>query len=68
MGFSRRPVSTRPTVAQRPAREFDAYIRVSRKGDREGAAFQSPEEQREKITDWAKLRGVEIVNRNSRTM
>jgi site-specific DNA recombinase len=39
----------------------DGYIRVSRRGGREGESFISPEVQRKKIAGWAKLHGVEIV-------
>ena len=39
----------------------DGYIRVSRRAGREGESFISPEVQRKKITDWAALHGVEIV-------
>jgi DNA invertase Pin-like site-specific DNA recombinase len=39
----------------------DGYIRVSRRGGREGESFISPEVQRKKIADWAKLHDVEIV-------
>ena len=37
------------------------YVRVSRVNEREGPSFQSPDEQREKVTQWARLAGVEIV-------
>jgi site-specific DNA recombinase len=40
---------------------LDAYIRVSRVGGRNGESFISPDVQREKIEQWAKLRGVEIA-------
>jgi site-specific DNA recombinase len=39
----------------------DGYIRVSRRAGREGESFISPETQRKKIGDWAKLHEVEIV-------
>jgi site-specific DNA recombinase len=39
----------------------DGYIRVSRRAGREGESFISPEVQRKKIADWAKLHEVEIV-------
>jgi site-specific DNA recombinase len=39
----------------------DGYIRVSRRGGREGESFISPEVQRKKIEAWSKLHGVEIV-------
>jgi site-specific DNA recombinase len=42
-------------------RTMDAYIRVSRRGLREGDSFQSPEIQREKIEAWAKAHGVTIL-------
>jgi DNA invertase Pin-like site-specific DNA recombinase len=41
---------------------LDGYIRVSRVGGREGERFISPEDQREQIDRWAKLRGVSIAN------
>ena len=40
---------------------FAAYVRVSDTRGREGESFISPDVQQEKITGWAKLRGVEIV-------
>jgi site-specific DNA recombinase len=43
------------------ARTADGYVRVSRRGGREGESFISPEVQRKKIADWAKLHDVEIV-------
>jgi site-specific DNA recombinase len=39
----------------------DGYIRVSRRAGREGESFISPDVQRKKIAEWAKLHGVEIV-------
>jgi DNA invertase Pin-like site-specific DNA recombinase len=39
----------------------DGYIRVSRRAGREGESFISPEVQRKKIGEWAKLHEVEIV-------
>lgn len=39
----------------------DGYIRVSRRAGREGESFISPDVQRKKIADWAKLHEVEIV-------
>ncbi len=42
-------------------RTADGYIRVSRRAGREGESFISPETQRKKIADWAKLHEVEIV-------
>ena len=39
----------------------DGYIRVSRRAGREGESFISPEVQRKKIADWAKLHDAEIV-------
>lgn len=44
-----------------PARKADGYVRVSRRAGREGESFISPEVQRKKIADWAKLHEVEIV-------
>ena len=41
----------------------DGYVRVSRRGGREGESFISPEVQSKKIADWAKLHDVEIVQR-----
>jgi DNA invertase Pin-like site-specific DNA recombinase len=46
-------VSRKPTA--------DGYIRVSRRGGREGDSFISPKVQRKKIADWAKLHEVEIL-------
>ena len=43
------------------ARTADGYIRVSRRGGREGESFISPEVQRKKIADWAALHEVEVV-------
>ena len=43
------------------AQTADGYIRVSRRAGREGESFISPEVQRKKIADWAKLHDVEIV-------
>ena len=43
------------------SRTADGYIRVSRRGGREGDSFISPQVQREKIERWAELHGVEIV-------
>jgi DNA invertase Pin-like site-specific DNA recombinase len=42
-------------------RTADGYIRVSRRGGREGESFISPEVQRKKIADWAALHEVEVV-------
>jgi hypothetical protein len=49
-----------------PVLGFDAYIRVSRKGEREGDSYQTVEEQRRTIAETAKrkdvpLSGFEIV-------
>jgi DNA invertase Pin-like site-specific DNA recombinase len=46
----------------RRRRTADGYIRVSRRAGREGESFISPELQRKKIADWAKLHEVEIVH------
>jgi DNA invertase Pin-like site-specific DNA recombinase len=43
------------------SKRADGYIRVSRRAGREGESFISPEVQRKKITDWAKLHDVEII-------
>src|SRR5919106_2455360 len=43
------------------ARVADGYIRVSRRGGREGDSFISPDVQRERIANWAKANGIEIV-------
>jgi DNA invertase Pin-like site-specific DNA recombinase len=43
------------------SRTADGYIRVSRTAGREGESFISPEVQRKKIEEWAKLHEVEIV-------
>ena len=40
---------------------LDGYIRVSRRAGREGESFIAPDVQRQKITDWAKVHEVEIV-------
>src|SRR3954470_5978560 len=42
------------------SRIADGYIRVSRRGGREGESFISPEVQRKKIADWAALHDVEV--------
>ncbi len=39
----------------------DGYIRVSRRGSREGESFISPDVQRERIAKWAQANDVEIV-------
>jgi site-specific DNA recombinase len=39
---------------------MDGYIRVSRRGEREGEEYRSPEIQREEIEKWAKRNNVEI--------
>jgi len=39
----------------------DGYIRVSRRGGREGDSFISPDVQRERIANWAKANEIEIV-------
>jgi site-specific DNA recombinase len=43
------------------SRAADGYIRVSRRGGREGESFISPQVQRKKIADWAALHDVEVV-------
>ncbi|MEA2378747.1 MAG: site-specific recombinase [Thermoleophilaceae bacterium] len=44
------------------AKTMDAYLRVSRVGERAGAeSYGSPEDQREAIRRWAEYKGVEIV-------
>jgi DNA invertase Pin-like site-specific DNA recombinase len=43
------------------SRTADGYIRVSRRAGREGESFISPDVQRKKIADWAKLHEVEIL-------
>ena len=40
---------------------MDGYIRVSRVGGRDGPSFISPEQQREQIETWARLKDVEVV-------
>jgi site-specific DNA recombinase len=40
----------------------DGYIRVSRRAGREGESFISPEVQRKKIEEWARLHEVEILS------
>lgn len=42
-------------------RRFDGYIRVSRVGEREGASFISPSDQRDKIAGWARVHDVTIA-------
>ena len=39
----------------------DGYVRVSRRGGREGESFIAPGVQRQKIEGWARLHGVEVV-------
>jgi len=39
----------------------DGYIRVSRRAGREGESFISPDVQRKKIEEWAKLHEVEVL-------
>jgi site-specific DNA recombinase len=46
--------------AAKPTR-VDGYVRVSRRAGREGESFISPEVQRRKIADWAKLHEVEVI-------
>ena len=43
------------------AHTLDGYVRVSRVAGREGDTFISPEVQRDKIAQWATLRGVTIA-------
>ena len=43
------------------ARVADGYIRVSRRGGREGESFISPDVQRERIAKWAAANDIEIV-------
>jgi DNA invertase Pin-like site-specific DNA recombinase len=43
------------------SRAADGYVRVSRRAGREGESFISPEVQRKKISEWARLHDVEIV-------
>src|SRR5512132_3453367 len=43
------------------SKQADGYIRVSRRGAREGESFISPDVQRKKIAAGAKLHDVEIV-------
>lgn len=40
---------------------LDGYLRVSRTNGRSGESFISPDQQRQKIASWAKLRGVKIA-------
>ena len=51
----KRSVQKQPTTA-------DGYIRVSRRGGREGESFIAPDVQRQKIDGWAQLHEVEIVH------
>jgi len=39
----------------------DGYIRVSRRGGREGESFIAPEVQRKKIEAWAEMHDLEVV-------
>ncbi|MDQ3425129.1 MAG: recombinase family protein, partial [Actinomycetota bacterium] len=39
----------------------DGYIRVSRRGGREGDSFISPDVQRERVANWAEANKIEIV-------
>lgn len=41
--------------------KLDAYVRVSRTNGRSGDSFISPDQQRDKIKAWARLRGVQIA-------
>lgn len=43
------------------ALRLDAYVRVSKVNGRAGDSFISPDQQRDKIRQWAKLRGVQVV-------
>jgi DNA invertase Pin-like site-specific DNA recombinase len=40
---------------------MDGYVRVSRVGGREGDAFIAPDVQRERIEQWATLKGIQIA-------
>ena len=40
---------------------MDGYVRVSRVAGRKGESYISPKVQRDKITGWAKLHDVEVV-------
>src|SRR5512133_1195488 len=44
------------------AKTADGYLRISRRAGREGESFISPEVQRKKIADWARLHEVEMVH------
>lgn len=48
-------------------RRLSAVIRVSRRNDREGDAFMSPDEQRDAITRWAERDDIEIVSWHDET-
>jgi DNA invertase Pin-like site-specific DNA recombinase len=48
-------------MTQRPPRTLDGYVRVSRVAGREGAAYISPDVQKEAIQRWADYRGVTIA-------
>ena len=39
---------------------LDSYIRISRRNDREGAEYRSPDLQREDVRRWAELHGVQL--------
>lgn len=49
-----------PKSSSKP-RTADGYIRVSRRGGREGESFIAPDVQRKKIAGWAEINEVEIV-------
>jgi site-specific DNA recombinase len=42
-------------------RTADGYVRVSRRGGREGESFISPEVQRQRIDQWSKANDVQII-------
>src|SRR3954453_19056535 len=45
-----------------PPATADGYVRVSRRAGREGESFISPDVQRKKITEWARLHDVEVAH------
>lgn len=46
---------------RRKPTKVDGYIRVSRRGGREGESFIAPEVQRKKIEAWAEMHDLEVV-------
>ena len=55
------PAKRQPEPNRRP--RYACYVRVSVVGGREGDSFISPSVQREQVEAWARLRGVDVVER-----